>query len=175
MDYAMFLRGINVGGIRVPMAALKDCLADIGLENVRTYQQTGNVTFSSGEPLRNLWPTIEEALTSTFSYEAHVLLLPRTELDAVVSGYPFPPSDDHHRYAVLCASDQVAADLVDLALTAAHESGGDTERVAGGTRVVYWSCPKGSTLTTPFAKVLGQRRFRATTTSRNLNTLEKML
>ncbi|WOP18189.1 DUF1697 domain-containing protein [Raineyella sp. LH-20] len=175
MDYAMFLRGINVSGVRVPMPELRDCLADVGLDDVRTYLQTGNVTFSSAEQPRALRPMIEEALTSTFGYEAHVQVLPRAELAAVVAGYPFPAEPDHHRYAILCATDQVAADLVDLAQTAAHEPGGDRERVAAGTSVVYWSCPKGSTLSTPFSKVLGQRRFRATTTNRNLNTLEKML
>ncbi|MEA5154009.1 DUF1697 domain-containing protein [Raineyella sp.] len=175
MEYAMFLRGINVNGVRVPMGELRDCLTDAGLEGVRTYLQTGNVTFSSVEQVRTLQPTIEEALTSTFGYEAHVQLLSHAELAAIVGGYPFPSSPDHHRYAILCATDRVAADLVDLAQTAAHEPGGDRERVAGGTGVVYWSCPKGSTLATPFAKVLGQRRFRATTTNRNLNTLEKML
>lgn len=174
MEYAMFLRGINVSGIRVPMGELRDCLADVGLEDIRTYLQTGNVTFSSAVQPRELRPTIEEALTSTFGYEAHVQLLPRTELAAIIEGYPFPTAPDHHRYAILCATDRVAADLVDLAQTAAHEPGGGRERVAGGTSVVYWSCPKGSTLGTPFAKVLGQRRFRAVTTNRNLNTLEKM-
>lgn len=175
MEYAMFLRGINVSGIRVSMPELRECLADVGLEDVRTYLQTGNVTFTSAEQVRTLHPMIEEALTSTFSYEAHVQVLPRAELAAVVTGYPFPSAPDHHRYAILCATDRVAADLVDLAQTAAHEPGGDRERVAAGTSVVYWSCPKGATLGSPFGKILGQRRFRATTTNRNLNTLEKML
>ncbi len=49
------------------------------------------------------------------------------------------------------------------------------ERVVAGEGVIYWRCPVGSTLTTPFAAVLAHRRLRARTTTRNLTTLEKMV
>ena len=42
--YVVLLRGINVGGKnKIPMAALKECLEDQGLRDVRTYIQSGNV------------------------------------------------------------------------------------------------------------------------------------
>lgn len=166
MDHALFLRGVNVGGIKVPMAELRACLEGLGLEDVRTYVQSGNATFRAK---RVSAAAIEKALSARFDYDAHVLLLPRSALRDLVSGYPFDARDDHHRYAVLCASQAVADELV------AGAGRSDLEQVAAGERVVYWSCPKGSTLKTPFAAVLAKKKYKPTTTNRNLNTLEKML
>lgn len=166
MDYALFLRGVNVGGIEVPMKELSACLAELGFEDVRTYVQSGNVTFRAKRASAG---AIEKALGARFDYDAHVLLMPRSALAALIEGYPFGPRDDHHRYAVLCASQSVADELV------ASAEPSDLEEVAAGDGVVYWSCPKGSTLKTPFAAVLAKKKYKATTTNRNLNTLEKML
>ncbi|WFR68845.1 hypothetical protein P9139_02040 [Curtobacterium flaccumfaciens] len=49
------------------------------------------------------------------------------------------------------------------------------ERVARGSSVVYWSCPKGASTDTVFAKRAGAARFKRTTTTRNANTLRKLL
>lgn len=166
MDYALFLRGINVGGISVPMAELRACLESLGFEDVRTYVASGNVTFRAK---RASAPAIEKALSARFEYDAHVLLLPQSALAELVSGYPFETRADHHRYAVLCASDAVVTELV-----TAHAPS-EVEQVAAGEGVVYWSCPKGRTLKSDFADVLAKKKYKATTTTRNLNTLEKML
>ena len=48
--YIALLRGINVGGHRkVPMAELRELLTKSGLDNVKTYIQSGNVIFQSQE------------------------------------------------------------------------------------------------------------------------------
>jgi uncharacterized protein (DUF1697 family) len=45
--YIALLRGINVGGHKkLPMAELRTLLIRFGLENVKTYIQSGNVIFS---------------------------------------------------------------------------------------------------------------------------------
>ena len=45
--YLALLRGINVGGKnKVPMAELKALLEELGLEDVRTYIQSGNAIFA---------------------------------------------------------------------------------------------------------------------------------
>ena len=64
------------------------------------------------------------------------------------------------------------------------EEPGGTERVVPlvngvpyyrGEGVVYWNPVKGTTVDTPFAKLLAKARFKPTTTNRNLRTLRKML
>ena len=44
--YVALLRGVNVGGARkLPMKELSPALAELGLEDVVTYIQSGNVVF----------------------------------------------------------------------------------------------------------------------------------
>ena len=50
-----------------------------------------------------------------------------------------------------------------------------TKRASATGRIVYWRCPKGSTLDTPFSKLTSAKKYKAATTTRNLNTVEKML
>ena len=46
--YIALFRGINVGGNnKLPMRELKDVLAGLGLHDVKTYIQSGNVVFQS--------------------------------------------------------------------------------------------------------------------------------
>ena len=48
ITYIALLRGINVGGANIlPMKELTSVLESIGLQNVRTYIQSGNVVFQS--------------------------------------------------------------------------------------------------------------------------------
>jgi hypothetical protein len=41
--------------------------------------------------------------------------------------------------------------------------------------LLYWDAPKGETLTTAFGKQYGKRQATGAATTRNLNTLEKLL
>jgi uncharacterized protein (DUF1697 family) len=48
MTYVAFLRGVNVGGKGiVSMGSIKEALVAIGLSDVRTYINSGNVIFST--------------------------------------------------------------------------------------------------------------------------------
>ena len=62
-SYVILLRGINVGGNnKIPMAALKQCLEDIGFTNVSTYIASGNVIVQSGKSPDEIKAQIEAAL-----------------------------------------------------------------------------------------------------------------
>ncbi|MHB1008662.1 MAG: DUF1697 domain-containing protein [Propionibacteriaceae bacterium] len=166
MRYAIFLRGVNVGGIKVPSADLKRVLGDLGLGEVKTYVASGNVTCVSDLTAAELQRQVEEALSSAFGYDAHVQVFSHDALATIVDGYPFATDVDHHRYVVFCDSSVTADQLGQI-------EAGDMEEVAASGRVVYWRCPKGSTLDTPFSKATSG--FKSLTTTRNLNTIEKML
>lgn len=171
MQYVMFLRGINVGGIKVPMNELRSCLEDLGLKTVKTFLQTGNVIFSSDKAITDLKPSIEKKLSSQFNYEAFALLYPLDVLNDVVLNCPFAPTDGWHRYAIFCENKTVIDELVSHASTL-DES---IERIAPGSNVVYWTVPQGSTLKTEFSKIMAKPKYKSVTTNRNINTLEKML
>ena len=89
-DYVALLRGINVGGRnKIRMADLAACFEAHGHADVRTYIQSGNVVFRSGEPDRAaLTAGIEEMLSSTFGYDAVVTLRSHEELRRAVETAP---------------------------------------------------------------------------------------
>ena len=105
--YVALLRGINVGGKnKVPMAGLKALLEEIGLEEVRTYIQSGNAIFRSPLAAGTIARKIEQALTSAFKLDdelVKVLVLSHAELKAVVEkrpkGFGAEP-DKHHSDAI---------------------------------------------------------------------------
>jgi uncharacterized protein (DUF1697 family) len=84
------LRGVNVGGRNsVPMADLRSVLETTGLEDVRTYIQSGNVVFRSRVPGKTLAAQMEDAIADAFGVRPAVLLRTPVQLDAVVDSNPF--------------------------------------------------------------------------------------
>lgn len=164
------LRGINVGGRTIRMADLRAALEGFGLENVETVLQSGNVRFDSSLSGERLQATLERELGRQFGYEAHVQVIERARLEKVIESYPFGRAgQDSHDYVVFLErglEKDLAAETVELARD---------ERVEAGDGVVYWRVDKGSTLQSPFGKLLTRAKYRDFNTNRNLRTLRKLL
>lgn len=98
--YIALLRGVNVSGQKkILMAELRDLLADVGLENVQTYIQSGNVIFeSSEENIQNLELNIHNAIKNYFGFEVAVLVLTPTRLKQVFDDCPFPEEKKTNSY-----------------------------------------------------------------------------
>lgn len=89
--YIALLRGINVGGHRlIKMADLKRMLETMGMTNVQTYIQSGNVLFESEEESDQLSQQIEEQIKTTFSFSVPVILRTSMELSQIIKKCPFP-------------------------------------------------------------------------------------
>ena len=90
MAYVALLRGVNVGGrARVEMARLKATFEGLGLGDVRTYINSGNVVFTGGGSDRaRLRRRIERAVTGDFGLDVRVLLRDTGEMAAVVAAMP---------------------------------------------------------------------------------------
>ncbi len=170
-DLILLLRGINVGGIRIQMSDLKLCLEGADFAAVRTYLQTGNVRLQSNLPLAEVVQRSQDALRERFKYEAVVFGLTYAEFERIIDGYPWNDTPEGiHRYVIFGSDPALVNDLAQAATSILNPP----ERVQQGTGAVYWEVPKGSTTETPMAKLLAQSRFRAGTTTRNLNTLARM-
>ncbi|MFZ7102486.1 MAG: DUF1697 domain-containing protein [Peptococcaceae bacterium] len=84
------LRSINVGGKnKVKMADLKRTFASIGLINVQTYIQSGNVIFESNENEEALREVIESALEKNFGITTSAILRTAGELEQLMHDLPF--------------------------------------------------------------------------------------
>lgn len=88
--YVALLRGINVGGHRVKMDRLRQVFCDIGLEDVRSYINSGNVFFAASErDTAALTRTIESALHEALGYEVPAFLRTPSQLRDILDSDPF--------------------------------------------------------------------------------------
>jgi uncharacterized protein (DUF1697 family) len=89
--YAALLRAVNVGGRnRVPMAELRTLLTQLGLEDVTTYVQSGNVVFRSRSgSASTLAAEIEKQIAGAFGVRATVLLRTPAQLRKIAGANPF--------------------------------------------------------------------------------------
>lgn len=171
-QYVALLRGVNVGGIKVRSADLAAMARKLGLDEVRTVLASGNLIFAADEAPAALKDRIEQGLRDTFGYDAWIVLTTADHLAAVVDAYPFDPERDGYHPYVLFGSDPAVLDEIEKAAGSLAEA---DEQVARGDGVIYWECPRGSSVDTPFAKLVAKARYKATTTNRNLRTLRKLL
>ncbi|OFX45650.1 MAG: hypothetical protein A2X13_07075 [Bacteroidetes bacterium GWC2_33_15] len=97
MTLTGFLRGINVGGHhKVPMAELRDKLAEIGCDNVRTLLNTGNFVFEAKQTnIQELEHKIERFLSQSFGFPVPVILRTRKEISDLVNENPFVTINVH--------------------------------------------------------------------------------
>lgn len=167
------LRGVNVGGITIRSADLRELFTGLGFTGVRTVLASGNVAFESDRAdAARLKHDIERALSDRFGYEAWIILLTADRLRAIVDAFPFDATDDSRQPYVVFAS---APSVVDALLEAIGEPDSGVDPVQRRDDVVYWNPVKGTSVDTPFAKAIARPGFTPTTTNRNLRTLEKLL
>ncbi|GAA3026770.1 hypothetical protein GCM10020229_42590 [Kitasatospora albolonga] len=89
-SYVAFLRAVNVGGRTVKMERLRALFAELGLADVRTYIQSGNVFFTTGRTDRAaLTRRIERHLEDELGFAVPVMLRTVDEVAAVVEADPF--------------------------------------------------------------------------------------
>jgi uncharacterized protein (DUF1697 family) len=169
--YAAFLRGVNVGGVNLKMADVAKALQDAGFTNVRTILASGNVLLESGSALHAVRTKAEKALRDAFGYDAWVLAYDLRAVAAISKAFPFTREvEGHHSYVTFVTDETVLDELAKLA-----NSAGPDEKIERGDGVIYWQVPKTGTLDTAIGKTMGKKRYKASTTTRNLRTIDKVL
>ena len=163
-----FLRGINVGNIRIKMLDLKLAFETLSFQQVKTYLQTGNVVFESDKTVDEIKPILEKSLSETFHYEAFVQLYNFDILSKIIDNYPFEKQESHHAYVVFVDNEVIFDELKGIVENS-------DEPISSGNQVIYWKVVKGESLETPFSKILAKAKYKKNTTVRNINTLEKMI
>lgn len=88
------LRGINVGGKnKVPMEDLRAIAARLGLSDVSTYIQSGNLLFSSTLSPSECESALEEAITEKFTLKIPVIVRTREQWALYAKGSPFDDAE----------------------------------------------------------------------------------
>jgi len=89
--YVAFLRGINVGGNAIAkMEELKSVFSSLGLQNVKTILNSGNVIFeTSDENIHELAIKIMKGLREKFRFEIDVIVRTWSQIVSMVNLNPF--------------------------------------------------------------------------------------
>ena len=162
--YIALLRGINVGGTGIlPMKDLAGICKGLGLQEVRTYIQSGNVIFTSDQSEEIVRSRLETALEERMGKKIAVMVRTPAEMRSILSHNPFP-NEDPARVAVAFLAEQPPKDLVKKVLA----PGG--EKVKPGKREIYVYYPDG----------MGRSKLKlpldyTAVTVRNVNTVAKLV
>jgi uncharacterized protein (DUF1697 family) len=166
------LRGVNVGGHRkLNMEALRKHCAGLGLDDVQTYIQSGNLVFrDSGDP-STLTRRLEDGIESSFGFRPPVILRTAPELRKVIAKNPFAgrPGIEPSRLLVLF----MAASPARAALNHVLAMPCEPEELRANGRELYIYYPGGMARPTiPLVRL--EKALQCLTTGRNWNTVLKL-
>lgn len=170
--YALLLRGVNVGAKNsLPMAELRKMLTDAGCTDVETYVQSGNAVFATKLGEAALTRAIERALEGYMGRPIATTLRTAEHLKAIVDGNPFGKvaTVPKSLCVTFLSHPPTKAELAPLD---AQDWKPDLFQVAG--REIYSWHPGGQGRS-PLALALTKLRVRGAVTTRNWNTVEKLL
>lgn len=130
------LRAVNVGGTgKLPMAELREALAQAGLAEVRTVLASGNVLFSDPRAPEALEPLVEAVLRERFGLSSEVYVRTAEAWAALAEANPFPEAAAERPARLHLIVGREPADLARLeALRGVGPSG---ERIEAGDRALY--------------------------------------
>lgn len=84
----LLLRGVNVGGVKLPMAEFRAMLADLGMTRVRTHIQSGNAVFDDPDTADPA-PRIGAAMLARFGFLPELFLYTPSGFAAICAQNPF--------------------------------------------------------------------------------------
>lgn len=165
--YIALLRGINVGGKVLKMADLKDAVAKLGFQDIRTYLQSGNMVFraakgENGELARR----ISDAIRDHKSMDVTVMVRDTVEWAKIVAANPYPQAHEFPKTVHTFILDQMP-EASRLDMLTAKEAGSDEWQIVDGTLYLY--TPDGLGKSTLGDVV--ERTLKVRMTARNWNTV----
>ncbi|WP_027377252.1 DUF1697 domain-containing protein [Kaistella palustris] len=169
--YCAFLRGVNVKGTTMKMAEVCRIFTQNGMEQVTSVLATGNIIFSSTLKAPELNPLLQKSLSDHFNYDAFLFLKTEEEIKNIYTHNPFQKNTDFHIY-IFIGSEGIE-NILSEEFRKSEKSEGEESHIVNGT--FYWKIVKGKTLDSDFGKVLGRKNLKDKLTSRNINTLEKII
>ena len=173
-NYLALLRGINVGGNSlISMPLLREALSGAGLENVRTYIQSGNVLFTSTNSDRQeLSRIIHECIRSNFQLDVAVVIFTSDEWQDIINDAPkWWGVDPDWKHNILALLPPISSLETVEAIGALRP---DIESVAAGNGVVYQSMSFKLFGRTTSGKLAANPIYKKMTV-RNYNTATKLL
>lgn len=168
--YIALLRGINVGGKVLKMADLKEAVAGLGFEDVRTYVQSGNMVFKAAKASNaELAGRIASAIRSHKAMDVKIMVRSVRDWDRVIANLPYPQAEEKPKTVhAFILDDQPGKDRI--AILRAKESGSDEWEIVGDTLYLYTPDGLGKSTLGNFV----ERVLKVPMTGRNWNTVRAL-
>lgn len=171
MRWAVLLKGLNIGGKRLPMPELKAFLEGLGFTEVKTLLASGNAVFTAGEKdATKLEAKIEKAAVDTLRLKTDWLVRSHAELAAVVKTNPFPDAATAHPNHLLVHFHRDAFPADRLAALAND----GPERLTAHGRELYVDYPD-DVGHSKLPQAMAKAKFPKVATARNWNTVVKLV
>jgi Uncharacterized protein conserved in bacteria len=169
--YIALLRGINVSSQKmIKMAELRTSLEHIGLQNVQTYIQSGNVIFDTDiEGKEKIQDVVHAVILRDFGFDVPTLVITREAVGSILKANPFANEEENRLYFVLLKNPPEKS-LVDQF----KEQKLENEDFHITDQCVYLVCKKGYG-NAKLNNNLIERKLKVEATTRNLKTMQKLL
>lgn len=174
MKYIALLRGINVGGQKkIKMLDLRVMCEKMGLEQVKTYIQSGNIIFeSANEDASKIATELKDQIQETFGFEVPVMVMKQAYLEKVISENPFLNKDASLDQKLLHVTFLAAVPSEDLVKAIKEKDYGSDQFEVIGKRV-YLYFPNGYGRT-KLTNNIFEKKLKVAATTRNWRTVGKL-
>jgi uncharacterized protein (DUF1697 family) len=163
-----FLRAVNVGKRSVRMPQLVEICEELGYRGVRTYGNSGNVSFETAGSRSAIEHSMEVAFERAIGFELTTFVRSTAELRKMLQLHPFPVRDGDTYFITFLKTAASAATA-----RALESASNDFDTLVVNGREVHWRMRGKSTDTTVKRKtwnLVGEHR----STSRNVTMLRKL-
>jgi len=173
--YISILRGINVSGQKkILMTDLKALYEDLGLENVTTYIQSGNVIFTTKKPLphKELTRKIEEAIFKKYDFNVPVIIRTGNEMEKVLAANPLlkQKNIDPEKLHVTFLEEQPSAERARLTKDLDYSP----DKFVILKKEVYLYCPNGYGVS-KLSNAFFENKLKVKATTRNWKTVNTLV
>ena len=171
--YALLVRGINVGGKnKVVMAQLRQELTELGLENVETYINSGNIFFNSIVPRTKLIEELYAFFERRYPFIQSFSLLSNQDYEEELRNLPDWWNHEMARKDVLFYTEELDVDQVIEKVNSLELK---DEVVHFGKHGIFWGkFSEESYYATAYHKHLLKMPFYRNITIRNAKTFDKI-
>lgn len=165
----VFIRAVNVGGAKLPMAELRQLAADLGATEVSTYIASGNLLCTPKGAAAAFDRALEKAIEKKYGFFREVISRTPAQLQAALDAHPFPVDEDRYSYVHFLTGKPTAKAVKDF--EAAEHADADVKVIGDDLHIRYRDGAGRSDLDAKaIAKALGVQG-----TGRNLNTVRKLI
>ncbi|MFC4740378.1 DUF1697 domain-containing protein [Flavobacterium ponti] len=174
MKHLALLRGINVSGHNmIKMDVLKKLLENIEFQNVETYIQSGNVFVETAEENPNsVGFAIKQEIFKQLGFDVPAIVISKSDLEKCLTNNPFFKEknvDTKKLYVAFISKELNNNALNDLKISQFKPD----EAFIDGNRI-YMKLETGAAKTKLTQKYI-EKKLNVTATSRNWNTVNKLL